>query len=288
MDGLLFLGNLDALDLFQFLDAALHLLGFGRLVAEAVDERFQLLDALALVAVSGFDLLAALLLLRQIFVVVAAVKVNALVPDLDDPVDRHVQKVAVVRNQHVGVGIVREIVFQPVAGFEIEMVGGFVEQQQIGLLQEQLGQRNAHLPAAGKFFGLAVPVVLAKAQAGKHGPDLRIERIAVARLEFVLDAVVALGDLPVFRRRVVHFRHARGQRFHLRFHGTQIVEDRHALGKHAAAGERKSILRQIADGRALGDADACRSRASPSRRESLAAWICRCHSRPPGRRGPWA
>ena len=60
VDGLLFGRNLDALDLFQFLDAALHLLGFGRLVAEAVDEDFQLLDALALVAVGGFELLAAL------------------------------------------------------------------------------------------------------------------------------------------------------------------------------------------------------------------------------------
>ena len=56
VDGLLFRRNLDALDLFQFLDARLHLLGLGGLVAEAVDEGFQLLDALALVAVGGFEL----------------------------------------------------------------------------------------------------------------------------------------------------------------------------------------------------------------------------------------
>ena len=40
VDGLLLGGNFDALDLFQFLDAALHLLGLGGLVAEAVDEGF--------------------------------------------------------------------------------------------------------------------------------------------------------------------------------------------------------------------------------------------------------
>ncbi len=62
VDGLLFVGQLDALDLFQFFDAALHLLGLGGLIAEAVDEGFQLLDALALVAIGGFQLLSALLL----------------------------------------------------------------------------------------------------------------------------------------------------------------------------------------------------------------------------------
>ena len=84
VDGLLVRRNLDALDLLQFLDAALHLLGLGRLVAEAVDEGFELLDALALVVVRGVQRVAALLLLREILVVVAAVEVDALVPDLDD------------------------------------------------------------------------------------------------------------------------------------------------------------------------------------------------------------
>ena len=58
MDGLLFGRQLDALDLVELLDPALHLLGFGGLVAEAVDERLQLLDALALIVVGGFELVA--------------------------------------------------------------------------------------------------------------------------------------------------------------------------------------------------------------------------------------
>ena len=60
VDGLFVRRNFDALDLLQFLDAALHLFGFGRLIAEAVDERFQLFDAVALVGVSGFQLRAPL------------------------------------------------------------------------------------------------------------------------------------------------------------------------------------------------------------------------------------
>ena len=177
---LLFLRQFDALDLLQFLDPALHLLGLGGLVAEAVDEDFQLLDALALVAIGGFELLQPLRLRVQILCVVAVVKMNALVPDLDNLVDGHVEKIAVVRDQHKRVGIVAEILFQPVAGFEIKMVGGLVQQQQVGLLQQQLDQRDAHLPAAGKFFGLPGPVFLAKAQAPKApcrpAPRWRIRR----------------------------------------------------------------------------------------------------------------
>ena len=57
MNGFLFLRNLDPLHFVQFLDPALDLFGLGRLVAEAIDERFQLLDAFALVAIRGFQLL---------------------------------------------------------------------------------------------------------------------------------------------------------------------------------------------------------------------------------------
>ena len=69
------------------------------------------------------------------------------------------------------------------------MVGRLVEQQQVGLLQQQFGQGEAHLPAAGEFFGLAVPVLLYKSQPGKNGADLGLDGIAVAGLKFMLDDV---------------------------------------------------------------------------------------------------
>ena len=143
---------------------------------------------------------------------------NALVPDLDNLVDGHVEKIAVVRDQHKGVGIVAEIFLQPVAGFEIEMVGGFVQQQQVGLLQQQLDQRDAHLPAAGKFFGLPGPVFFSKTQPRKHRADLGFDGVSVASGKFVLDALVAFRHLRVLGRRVVELGHVSGQLFHLLFH----------------------------------------------------------------------
>ena len=148
MDRLLLDRDLDALDLVQLLDAALHLLGLGGLVAKAADERFKMLNMLALVLVGCGELGSPLLFLRQVLLVVAVVNVQRLVPYLDGLVHGHVEKVAIVGDEDVAVGIVVEIALQPIAGFEVEVVGGLVEQQQAGLLQQQLGQRDAHLPAA--------------------------------------------------------------------------------------------------------------------------------------------
>jgi hypothetical protein len=134
VDGGLFFRDLDALDLFQLLDAGLDLLGFGGLVAEAVDEGFEGLDAVALVLVRGHELGAAFFFLGYIFFVVAVIDVHPFVPEFDGFVDGDVEEVAVVGDEDVGVGIVVEVVLEPVAGLEVEVVGGLVEQEEGGFL----------------------------------------------------------------------------------------------------------------------------------------------------------
>ena len=63
MNDLLFFRNLNTLDLIEFLDAALHLLRFGCLGAETIDEGFKVLDLNALVAVRRYKLRAPLVFL---------------------------------------------------------------------------------------------------------------------------------------------------------------------------------------------------------------------------------
>src|SRR5260370_40759200 len=108
----------DARDLLEFLNTALYLLGLGGLITKAVDEGFELLNPFALIAVSRFQLIAALLLLRQIFLVVAAVEMYTFVPDLDGLADGDIQKIAVVRNQDVGKRITGQGSLQPIARFQ--------------------------------------------------------------------------------------------------------------------------------------------------------------------------
>ena len=203
MDRLLFFRQLDAIHLFEFLDPALHLLGLGRLITETIDEYFQLLDTLPLVSVCSFELLAPLSLLLFVLVVIAGVEVNALVPDLHDFADRHIQKVAVMRDKHKRVRIFGEIFFEPVASFEIEMIRRLIQKQQVRLLQQQLGKRDAHLPSAREFVSLPIPIVLTKSESSEHAAHLRLDGIAVTGLKFMLYTLIAIGDLCILRRGVV-------------------------------------------------------------------------------------
>ena len=73
-------------------------------------------------------------------------------------VTTRVEEEAIVRDEDDRVGVGVEILLEPVARLEIEVVGRLVEQQQVGLAQQQLGQRDAHLPAAGEGLGRPLEV----------------------------------------------------------------------------------------------------------------------------------
>ena len=83
-----------------------------------------------------------------------------------------IQKIAIVRDQHQRSGIILQITFQPVARFQIQMIGRFVEEKQAGLLQQQLGQCDAHLPSAAELLARAIQVLAREAKALKHGSRL--------------------------------------------------------------------------------------------------------------------
>ena len=46
--------------------------------------------------------------------------------------------------------VAAQMLLQPDRGLEVEMVGGLVEQQEVGLEEQHAGQRHAHPPAAGE------------------------------------------------------------------------------------------------------------------------------------------
>jgi hypothetical protein len=241
----------DALNLLQFLDARLHLLGLGRLIAEAIDERFEILDALLLIFVRVHQLRLALFLLLHVFLVSAVIDMRTLVPHLHDLAHGHVQKVAVVRDQHKRILVVAQIVFEPVARLQIEVVGRLVEQQQRRLFEQQLGQRDAHLPAAGELFRAPLPVLLREAQAPKHRANLRIERIDIVGMQHIHDVRVTCCRLRVFRGGGWQIAKFAGQLLGLGFHIAQLVEDAEAFIEDGLAAHRQAVLREVADGHAL-------------------------------------
>ena len=65
-----------------------------------------------------------------------------------------------------GAGVLGEVLLQPLHGLGVQVVGGLVEQQQVGRLEQQLAERDAALLATGE--GGDRPVA-GRAAQGVHG-----------------------------------------------------------------------------------------------------------------------
>ena len=129
------------------------------------------------------------------------------------------------------------------------MVRRFVEQQQRWPAEEQLGERDAHLPAAGERLGRLVEVVTREAEPHQHLRDLEVDRVAV----FVTEL---LGQVVVFDEQ--RFVLAIGERFirervfdalHFALRVEQRRERERHLIEQSAAAVVEAVLRQIADRR---------------------------------------
>ena len=79
-----------------------------------------------------------------------------------------VQKIAVMADDDHRAAILLEKILQPQHAFQIQIVGGFVQQQKIGGREQDRGQRHAHAPAAGKFAAGAHLIPGGKSQARQN------------------------------------------------------------------------------------------------------------------------
>ena len=173
------MGRRDQLHPLQRLDPALRLARFGGLRAKALDVAMQ---------VGAFALLALVqgLLLRQTFGanafegrVAARVQRQPALLDVRDMADHGIEEVAIVGDQQQGAGIIAQPLFEPDHGVQVEMVGGLVEQQQVGAAHQRLRQVEPHPPAAGKRGDRSRRVALDEAEPVEQGGCPRRCRIGV-------------------------------------------------------------------------------------------------------------
>ncbi len=120
----------------------------------------------------AFLLLEALLLLLEPRGVIALVRNALAAVELEDPAGDVVEEVAVMGDDHHGARVFAQMLFEPGHGFGVEMVGRLVEQQQIGLGQQQPAERHAAPLAARQ---LVDPGVAGRAAQRVHG-DLDLAR----------------------------------------------------------------------------------------------------------------
>ena len=84
----------------------------------------------------------------EILGVVALVGNAAAAVELEDPAGDVVEEVAIVGDDQHRARIVAQVLFQPGGRLGVEMVGRFVEQQQVGLFEQQPAERDAAALAA--------------------------------------------------------------------------------------------------------------------------------------------
>ena len=68
------------------------------------------------------------------------------------------------------------------------MVGGFVEQEEIGLREEESSEQNAHLPSARELRRAFMQFILSESERSHDRLSFGAEGIAARRFEFVLSS----------------------------------------------------------------------------------------------------
>ena len=248
--------DLDQLDLVEHLDAALDLAGLGGLVAELVDEEGGLLDLFLLPPVRLPQAVHARLVLHDVVRVVAVIVGERSQAHLGDAQDGGVEEVAVVGDEHDRPRVVVQVLLEPVARREVQVVGRLVHEEQVGPGEQELGQRDPHLPAPRELLGAALLVGEREAEALEDVGDAGVDLVAAEVLEPLGDLGVALEQLLVLAAVVVRRRcQAVFDLVLLLLEGDQLLERQHHLVMDDAPLVDEAVLGQVADGRVGGHPD---------------------------------
>ena len=111
--------------------------------------------------------------------------------EFENPLRHVVQEVPVVGDRHHGARVLLQVLFQPEHALGVEVVGRLVQQQQIGLGEQQRAQRHPATLTAGKDAHLGIG---RRAPKGVHGLlDLAVEVPGVPVVELFLE-LAHLGE----------------------------------------------------------------------------------------------
>ena len=124
---------------------------------ELVRRSLELLDLGLLLFILLQLFLVTALLFLYVKAVISGIKLRLAVFQLNDPIDHLVQEVPVVRDGENGAFEPGQILLQPFRGPEIQMVGGLVQQEHVGVLQNKTAQVHTGLFPAGEVGKLPLP-----------------------------------------------------------------------------------------------------------------------------------
>ena len=185
--------HFDGLHLGQHLHPALRLARLRRLRFEAVDKGLHVFaGGLLLLGQGGIERTLGGAR-RDEGVVAAGVERQLAVFEMQDEFGRGVQEIAVMADDQHGAAIAAQEILQPQHAFEIEVVGGLVQQQEIGAREQNGRKRHAHAPAAGKFGTGTLLLLRGKSETRENRGGARRRGIGIDIVEPGVDVAERVG-----------------------------------------------------------------------------------------------
>ena len=221
-------------------------LGLARLggTPHPLELALELLGELGLLLALGGQ---ALRLCIEIGRVVALVRVQVPAVDLADPLGYVVEEVAVMRDGEHGALVVVQVVLEPQHRLGIEVVGRLVEQQQVGLLEQKLAQRDA--PALASREHAHGHIGIGALERVHRLGELAVDVPAVGRVDLVLELAHLLHERIEVRvgvsHRGGHLVEALDLREHIAKREPDVLDDRLVL-------VQRRLLLEDANGKAGG------------------------------------
>ena len=242
-----------AFQLVELLDQTLRKSRLVLLGPEFVDELLGVLDVLLLVLRRLF-LPAALFLTPHLVLGIGPLEVVELdAPDFHGALRERVQEHAVVRNEQDGPRMVNEQGFQPLDAFDVQVVGRFVKQQQVGLHDEKLGQLHAHFPSAAEFRHRAPHVLHLESQALQNAVGLLLGAGCTYRVESFVGVAQLLNQVGVAVAFVVRaLRHFPGQSLQALFQKLHLLKGLHGHFQNGGGLVVFHLLGEVADAVVFG------------------------------------
>ena len=186
--------DLDPVELLERLDPSLHLAGLGGLVAEALDEALRLGDHALRLSGRGLELGDAGLTGDDVLGERAGVLGRTAPVELDDAGGDGVDEVAVVADEEEGAGPGRQVLFEPGDGVDVEVVRRLVEDEDVGLGQQQSGEGHPHPPATGQLADRPVVGIGREAESVQDAMGLGLQGVPAQLLEARPGLAVPLED----------------------------------------------------------------------------------------------
>ena len=109
---------------------------------------------------------------HQVVVVVALVQDYALRFDGEDAGCHLVEEGPVVGGEQDAAAKAAQVILKPQVGFQVQVVGGLVKEEQVGLAEENPGQAGPHYPAAAELAQGTVKVGRFETETGEDGLGL--------------------------------------------------------------------------------------------------------------------